>query len=138
VAAPGVSIYSTLPNHSNNTKKLNYGYLSGTSMATPFVSGLAALLLSSGADSNKVTQIIGENSDRISGTGINWVYGRINALRSISSLNQPTPTILIISVTPTVISTNTPAPTVTSTPAPSPVKNPRSKLCNRFAWLCQK
>ncbi len=37
VAAPGVEIYSTLP---GNT----YGYLSGTSMATPQVVGLAALI----------------------------------------------------------------------------------------------
>lgn len=36
VGAPGVSIISTLPNNA-------YGYSSGTSMAAPFVSGLAAL-----------------------------------------------------------------------------------------------
>jgi len=39
VAAPGVDIYSTLP---NNT----YGNMSGTSMAAPFVSGLAGLIWS--------------------------------------------------------------------------------------------
>jgi len=39
IAAPGENIYSTLPNG-------KYGYMSGTSQATAFVSGVAALLLS--------------------------------------------------------------------------------------------
>ena len=39
IFAPGVSIVSTLPNG-------NYGQISGTSMAAPYVTGVAALMLS--------------------------------------------------------------------------------------------
>ncbi|UCH42291.1 MAG: S8 family serine peptidase, partial [Dehalococcoidales bacterium] len=45
VAAPGFNIYSTLPENS-------YGYKSGTSFATAYVSGLAALLFDIARDTN--------------------------------------------------------------------------------------
>jgi thermitase len=45
IAAPGFNIYSTLPGNS-------YGYKSGTSFATAYVSGLAALLFSTVSDNN--------------------------------------------------------------------------------------
>jgi thermitase len=45
VAAPGFNIYSTLPNNS-------YGYKHGTSFATAYVSGLAALLFPLVTDTN--------------------------------------------------------------------------------------
>ncbi len=41
VAAPGVYIYSSIPNSS-------YAYMNGTSMATPHVAGIAALIASTG------------------------------------------------------------------------------------------
>lgn len=37
IGAPGTNIYSTMPNNS-------YGYMTGTSQAAPFISGLAALI----------------------------------------------------------------------------------------------
>lgn len=45
IAAPGFNIYSTLPSN-------NYGYKSGTSFATAYVSGLAALLFTVVSDNN--------------------------------------------------------------------------------------
>ncbi len=45
IAAPGFNIYSTLPGN-------GYGYKSGTSFATAYVSGLAALLFTEVSDSN--------------------------------------------------------------------------------------
>jgi thermitase len=50
VAAPGVQIYSTMPSYWVTLNSLgystDYGYLSGTSMSTPHVSGVAALVWS--------------------------------------------------------------------------------------------
>jgi thermitase len=86
VAAPGVSIYSTLPNHSNSIGTTNYGSLSGTSMATPHVAGLAALVWStaSGTSNTSVRSRIQSTADKIAGTGTYWQYGRINAYKAVA------------------------------------------------------
>jgi thermitase len=85
VAAPGVSIFSTLPNHPNQLG-LNYGYLNGTSMATPFVAGLAALVwtTSHGTDNASVRARIESTCDAIPMTGVYWAYGRINDFKAVS------------------------------------------------------
>jgi len=44
IAAPGVGILSTLPSYSGVNYCCNYGYLDGTSMATPHVAAVAGLL----------------------------------------------------------------------------------------------
>ncbi|MFC0189074.1 S8 family serine peptidase [Fictibacillus aquaticus] len=74
VAAPGVEILSTTPGNS-------YGFLSGTSMATPFVSGLAALILTTYPDlsGTEAANVIRQSCDPISGTGELFLNGRINA-----------------------------------------------------------
>jgi subtilisin family serine protease len=79
VAAPGVSILSTKPS--------GYGRLSGTSMATPHVAGVAGLVWSTGlcgtTDNACVRTQIEALADPISGIGSYWTYGRINAARSL-------------------------------------------------------
>lgn len=44
IAVPGAGIFSTMPNHRNRLSILNYDSLGGTSMSTPHVSGVAALV----------------------------------------------------------------------------------------------
>jgi thermitase len=86
VAAPGVDIYSTLPNHPNAMGTLNYGTLSGTSMATPFVAGEAALIwavLGTRATASAVRARLESTCDRIKGTGRYWSKGRINMARAV-------------------------------------------------------
>ena len=93
VAAPGTGIYSTLPNHSNRIGILNYGSLSGTSMATPFVAGLAGLVWSTpyGTDGASVRNRIESTADRVGGTGTYWQYGRINAYSAVAPSVPPPP-----------------------------------------------
>jgi subtilisin family serine protease len=80
VAAPGVSIYSTIMGG-------GYSYKNGTSMATPFVSGLAALVLSRGNDltPDEVETIIEQSADDLGSPGhdIYYGWGRINAYQAI-------------------------------------------------------
>lgn len=147
VAAPGVNIFSTFPNHSYKLgKSLNYDYGSGTSMATPHVAGLAGLLF--GADpsltASEARSLIENNADKISGTGTYWAKGRINAYKSIlaagvvtepspSPTSEPSPT-----PTPTPAPTPTPTPTSSPTPAPTPAPTPTPKpwWCVIFPSLC--
>ena len=83
IAAPGVDIYSTWNGG---------GYLSasGTSMATPYVAGLAALLwsLNPGLTRDQVRDVIQSTADDLGTPGKDnyFGYGRINARRALESL----------------------------------------------------
>ncbi len=147
VAAPGVNILSTLPTYINSIGTTNYGYLSGTSMATPFVSGLAGLLfaVNPGFTNSQVVSLIENNADKIPGTGSYWIYGRINAYNSLLAAAgvslTPTPT-----VTPTLTPTSTPSPTptplptITATPTSTPSPTPTLSLTptpTPKPWYCR-
>ena len=102
VAAPGVGIYSTLPNHSNvigGSGSATYGSLSGTSMATPFVAGLAGLVWATpyGTSASSVRSRIESTADTISGTGTNWEHGRINAYDAVGTAGGSPPAITVTS-----------------------------------------
>ncbi len=116
LAAPGVSIYST-------SKSGTYQYLSGTSMATPHVSGVAALIKSQNP-SMSATQIrsrIFSSVDTISSlSGKVGSGGRLNAAKALGG-STPTPTPTPTNTPyPTVTPTKTPTPTPTYTPYPTP------------------
>ena len=84
VGAPGVDIFSTLPNHGSLLGK-DYDYLNGTSMSTPFVAGLAGLLWTTGhgTDNASVRNRIESTCDPIPGTGSDWAHGRINDYNAV-------------------------------------------------------
>ncbi len=87
LAAPGVSIYSTLPNN-------RYGAYTGTSMATPHVSGAAALAWAykPNATVAEVRNALLQGVDRISSlTGKVASGGRLNAYNTLQLLGASTP-----------------------------------------------
>ncbi len=90
VAAPGVSVYSTFPNHpfalqSQYGSSEGYDILSGTSMASPIVAATAALAWStpSGTSNASVRTTVESSADPISGTGSYWAHGRVNACKAV-------------------------------------------------------
>ncbi|MBZ5728769.1 MAG: S8 family serine peptidase, partial [Acidobacteriia bacterium] len=97
IAAPGVSILSTLPTYANTFGVLNYGFLSGTSMATPHVSALAGLvsMTTPGATAAAILQRIEQSANSTTvggGWDQNFGYGIIDAFNAVSGTLRPAST----------------------------------------------
>ena len=116
LAAPGESILSTYLGG-------QYAYASGTSMATPHVAGMAALLLAVDPTLTygQIKSILIGTVDPLSSmTGKMISGGRANLYKAVlkAQEGQSTPT----PVPPTATPTSTPIPT--STPTPDPIATP--------------
>jgi thermitase len=110
IAAPGDNIVSTGPTHAFQLEPNGYNfsspyyYLSGTSMATPFVAGVAALVASTqfGTTPQALTSRLYATADKIAGTGTSWINGRVNAAAAVgpapTATTAPQPT----AITPTL------------------------------------
>lgn len=89
VAAPGSSILSTLP---PSTTGVEYGYLSGTSMASPHVSGILALAKAMYPNEDGfdlMTRVLAGNESVANLDGETGAGGRVNAIGAIEGGTEP-------------------------------------------------
>ena len=127
VTAPGVGIYSLFPPTHDEYRSVN-----GTSLATPHVAGLAALILSAapGYSSEEVEAVIQESAVDLGDTGKDdkFGHGRIDASAAMSLTISSLPVHLLLprvdSPVATVTPTATPSPTPDGTPSPTPTASP--------------
>jgi len=94
LSAPGSSVYSTMPTFTvyMNSKygvSTSYAYLSGTSMAAPHVSGVAALVwsASSSLTNQEVRNLLDRSACDLGSAGRDtyFGYGKVNAQLSVST-----------------------------------------------------
>ncbi|WP_457948825.1 S8 family serine peptidase [Pseudarthrobacter sp. alpha12b] len=90
IAAPGVNVYSTFPNHpfvlaTQNNRSQGYDVGNGSSMSSAIVAGAAALAWSShpGATNTSIRADVETTADNVAGTGTYWAYGRVNASSAV-------------------------------------------------------
>ena len=115
VAAPGENVYSTFPNHPFYLQTVygrsqNYDFGNGTSMSTPFVAGIAALVWAENPtlSNQDVRNKIEQTADAVVGTGSYWTWGRVNACNAVGGNCSG------------VVPTPTPEPSPEPTPTPEP------------------
>jgi thermitase len=121
VVAPGQSILSTTPGN-------QYASWSGTSMASPVVSGVAALLASKGLNRSQIINAIQTTAKDLGAAGYDTVYGhgRVDAARALGApVTTPPP------------ATTTPPPTTTTPPPPPTTTQPAPPAPNS-APVCQR
>jgi len=93
VTAPGVQVFSCVPPTKQPDGTYEYTYMDGTSMATPHVAGVAALLMAAKPDApvTDVIQVLKDTAKHPDGDARRpdnrWGYGIINPSAALSALS---------------------------------------------------
>lgn len=93
VVAPGVQVYSCIPPEKRPDGTYEYTYMDGTSMATPHVAGVAALLMSAKPDApvTDIIQVLKDTAKHPEGPkrrpDNRWGYGLVQPVEALKALN---------------------------------------------------
>jgi len=93
VVAPGAQVYSCIPPEKRPNGTYEYTYMDGTSMATPHVAGVAALLMAAKPEVpvTDIISILKETAKHPQGTELRpdnrWGYGLIQPVEALKTLN---------------------------------------------------
>jgi len=93
VVAPGVQVFSCIPPQKTPTGIYEYSYMDGTSMATPHVAGVAALLMAAepAASATQIIQVLKDTAKHPLGTDRRpdnrWGYGLIQPVEALKALS---------------------------------------------------
>ena len=121
IAAPGVSLWSTLNTGGTTPGSPTYAQYSGTSMATPHVAGVAALMLAAkpGLSPASVLFYMQQTAHPFGPSGCSGGCGTgiVDAAKAVAAAAGGSPT-------PTPTPSGTPGPTPTPTSAPTPTPGP--------------
>ncbi|MCI0525101.1 MAG: S8 family serine peptidase [Acidobacteria bacterium] len=92
VVAPGAQVFSCIPPEKRHDGVFEYSYMNGTSMATPHVAGVAALLMAAKPDApvTEIIRVLKETAKHPGGDGLRpdnrWGYGMIQPAKALRAL----------------------------------------------------
>jgi subtilisin family serine protease len=92
VVAPGVQVFSCIPPEKRPEGVFEYTYMNGTSMATPHVAGVAALMMAAKPDApvSEIIRALKQTARHPGGDGLRpdnrWGYGMIQPAKALRSL----------------------------------------------------
>jgi subtilisin family serine protease len=92
VVAPGVQVFSCIPPEKRHDGVFEYSYMNGTSMATPHVAGVAALLMAAQPEApvTEIIRVLKATAKHPGGDGLRpdnrWGYGMIQPAKALRAL----------------------------------------------------
>lgn len=94
VVAPGAQIYSCIPPTKSPDGTFEYTYMDGTSMATPHVAGIAAILMAAipTARASDIIKVLKETANHPDGKDLRpcnrWGHGLIDPVEALKALTR--------------------------------------------------